>query len=448
MNYVIIGNGTAAIAAIESIRKTDKQNPITLISRENAHCYSKPMIAHLTADEIESDAIYYRDKDFYKTNNVKTLLNTSVASIDTNKNLVKLENNSTVSYGKLLIATGGKQVVPPIEGLDTNGVFMFQTLADACAINEFKSKVKHAVVIGAGLIGIRALHALEKNNIKVTIVEMLPQILPAFLDKTAAGILETLIRKNGHVIHANTKVLKINSKNGAIESVTLSNGSTVPCEMAVLATGVVPNIDIVKNTKVKSNKGIVVNKHMLTNVPDVFAAGDAAETTDASRNIAAINANMPNAYKQGAVAGQNMAGTIVEYDGSMSMNSVEFYGVPCITIGEINPREKDEVFILQSELSGFYKKLVVRDNIVKGAILLGNLRFAGTINKLVQSHANVAEFKNEILTEGKKWFDFIKNNWKDDMLGNVQWAPGLSSQQKYVKKVDEDVLKKREQGRF
>ena len=173
MDYVIIGNSAAAVGAIERIRKNDRSGKITVISDEVHTCYSRPLITYYLADKVKNAGMCYRDKSFYAKNKVKTLLGKKVVSISTSRKKVELDDGKDISYDKLLITTGGKPFVPPIKGADKENVFTFTIFDDAIALKKLVPKIKRAVVIGGGFIGLKTAEALAEVGVKVTIVELM-----------------------------------------------------------------------------------------------------------------------------------------------------------------------------------------------------------------------------------------------------------------------------------
>ena len=404
MKYVIIGNSVAGIAAVESIREIDKDGTITIISDEQYLNYSRPLISYLLAKKISSDKIYYKEESFYEKNNVELLLNTKAVKLElsSDKRQVILANKKAIDFDKLLISTGGIPTIPEIKGTNINGVFTFTKLSDAETIEKYiqENKVKNAVIIGGGLIGLKATEALIELNIKVTIVELADRILSSTFDKKASNIIENALNKAGCSIVTNNTVTEIKEEKNKVSRVILKDGKEIHSDLIIIAIGVKPNIDLTINTPIKTKRGILVNNFMETNINNIYAAGDCCEATDSLTGITRPIAIWPLAAKQGRIAGSNMAGMRKEYEGGFPMNSVELVNIPTISVGETYPEGKDfEIIEYTKYESNVYKKLVLKNNRIIGAIFIGDIERAGIYTGLISDQVNTESFKKHLLKE-------------------------------------------------
>ena len=410
--YCIIGNSAAAIGAVEAIRDNDQDNPITIISKEPYHVYSRPLISYLLAGKITEDKMYYRDMDFYEKNNVE-FINKTALTIDTENKAVILDDGK-VEYDKLLISTGGTPFVPPTEGMEKNGVFTFTTWDDAKKVSEQLYNVKKAVVIGGGMIGIKASEALKARGIDVTIVELADAILSTVFDQTASEIARKHLENLGIKIITGNSVTKILGKN-KVSGVVLKDGEKINCNLVIFAIGVRPNIEVVKDTPVKTNRGIVVDERMETSVSGIFAAGDVAEAYDSLNKENRLLPIWPLAYRQGKIAGCNMSGEKKVYDGGFVMNSIELIDLPTISFGLTNIDDKFEIL---SRINGEeYKKIVLKDGFVVGAIFIGCIDRAGILSGLIRDKIDVSAFKDVILDDNFGYISFPKDLRKERLSG-------------------------------
>jgi NAD(P)H-nitrite reductase large subunit len=400
MNYVIIGNSASGVAAAQAIRECDKKNRITVISDEPHSNYSRPLISYLLGKKVVLDKMVYRGKDFYRDNKVELFLNKKAAKLDPEKKWVILSDGQKIWFDKLLIATGGTPTVPEVKGSNLNGVFTFTKLSDAQKIETYikANKVKEAIVIGGGLIGLKATEALIELKIKVTIVELANRILSSTFDQKASGLIERGLEKIGCRLLTNNRVVEIKSKNRKVNEVILKDRKKVPASLAIMAIGVRPNIKLVKNTSIKTNKGILVDNFMQTSVKDIYAAGDCCEAKDLLLNINRPIAIWPVAVKQGKIAGYNMAGVKKEYPGGFAMNSVELCGIPTISVGETCPGEKGyQVLEHFDEEKSVYKKIVLKNSRIVGAIFVGDIERAGIYTGLIKDKVDTTSFKEHLL---------------------------------------------------
>ncbi len=276
MKYVIIGNSAAAIGAVIGIRKFDAKGEITILSKESYLAYSRPSISALLAGKITMDKMPYRNEEFYEKNGVTTMLDSEVVSIDTKGKKLTLESRKSVKYDRLLIATGGKPFVPPIKGLEKDDTLTFTTIDDSLKLKELSKKIKDVVIIGGGLIGLKAAEGLQKAGLDVTVVELAPRVLSTAFDAVTSRIIQSAFKKAGVNIITSDTVVEVKKKRGKIVGVDMKSGDKLKCDAVVVAIGVVPNCDIVKESKIKTNRGIIINDYMKTNLSNIYAAGDVA----------------------------------------------------------------------------------------------------------------------------------------------------------------------------
>jgi NAD(P)H-nitrite reductase large subunit len=403
--YVIVGACAAGIGAVEGIREVDPVGEITVISEELCSYYSRPMISDFVSGKADFNKMKTRDDQFWQKNAVHTVTGQKVVNVKTDERAVIMEDGSKVGYEKLLLATGGKPFVPKMEGSDKEGVYTFTTIADAERVaQKISANAKNAVVIGAGLIGLSVTEALVERGIKVNLVELQDKILSLLLDSRASDIVEDIVRKSGVNIITGQSVQQIVGKpdNGKIvASVVLTNGEQIPCDMVVVAIGVVPRTELALGTSIKTNRGIVVDNYMQTSVSDVYASGDVAEAFDFVLNQNRLLPLWPLAVLEGKVAGNNMAGKKTDYTGGTNMSSLNYFGVPIVSVGLANPKQDAALEILVKEASGtgVYKKLVLKDNIVVGMTFLGDIERAGILFYLIKNKVNVKRFKERLLAD-------------------------------------------------
>lgn len=402
--YVIVGGSVGGIGAVEAIREVDPAGTITVVSEESFPQYSRPMIADLLSKEANLDKMKYRGNCFWKENRVQALTGRKAVKINLGKRYVELDGGDKISFEKLLIATGGKPFVPKIEGLEKDGVFTFTKLSDTEGMATRVKEAKKAVVIGGGLIGVSVAEALAKLEIKVTIVELKDRLLSLILDATASEIIAKKIKKAGATIVTGQTVQRILGKRDnedAVGGVILTNGKEVLCDLVVIAIGVVPQTELVAGTKIKVNRGIVVDRFMRTSVPDVYACGDVAEGYDFVVGESRVLPLWPVAHMGGRIAGYNMAGKRTEYPGGTSMSALPYFGIPTITVGIVDPKENDgyEVLTRHDAVRNFYEKIVLKDNVIVGFILVNEIERAGVFFHLVKNRVDTSSFKQKLLAE-------------------------------------------------
>lgn len=409
MKYVIIGNSAAAIGTIQGIRQVDPNGQIVVIADEKYHTYSRPLISYWLKGAVTEENMRYRDEDFYEKNDVDTLFGTRVTKINPAAKTVTIENGNEISYDKLMIATGSKPFIPPMEGLDKVAKkFTFMTLDSAKAVKEAVTEGAKVLIVGAGLIGLKAAEALEHYGADMTVIDLADRILPSILDEDASAIMRKHIESKGVKFILGTSVKEF-SENSAL----LNNGDTVEFDMVILAVGVRPNTELAAEAGGTVNRGIVTDQKQAVNgLKDVYAAGDCTESLDITTGQQKILALLPNAFMQGEVAGQNMAGKETYYLNAIPMNAIGFFGLHIITAGSYDGEAFTETDGVKN-----YKKLVTKDNELKGFILMGDVKRAGIYTSLIKHHISIDECDFELLKEKPQMIAFSRGYRNEKLAG-------------------------------
>ena len=453
MHHVIIGNSGAGIGAAESIRAVDESARITIVGDEPHHVYSRPLIAHYIAGEVTAEGMRYRPPDFYKRLELEARLGVRAELLDVDRRVVRLADGKALHYDRLLLATGSIQKFPPVKGREHPGVFEFWTREDAEAIRERISGCDFqlsctAVVVGAGLVGIQAAYGLRGAGLNVVLVELLPSILARILDPTAAAYAQAILERGDVRVLTGRSVAEIlGSVEEGVTGVVLDNGETIECGLVIKATGVAPNLAVVKGSPIATKGGVRVNEYFETNIPDVYAAGDVAETHDVTRGKMFVNANWPNAHAQGRIAGLNMAGQATRYAGSIGMTSMPLFGKAIVSQGIVEPEPGDEERVRESRENQIYQKLVFRQDHLIGAVMVGDIGAVGLINHLMQSRRPVGALKDALLGGTAAYYFTRRGLFKKEMEGvNLPWRPSLSSTERYEKQFDDAKWAERERN--
>jgi NAD(P)H-nitrite reductase large subunit len=306
-----------------------------------------------------------------------------------------------IAFDRLLIATGGTPILPPIEGaegLDT--VFSFTTLKDAKEIGKNKKKIKKAVVVGGGLIGLKAAEALNNIGVEVTVLELMDRILSLAFDRTAGDLVAKSLMEAGIDIITEDTAQKVVSDGGKIKEIVLKSGKSVEADALVLAIGVRPGVDLAKTAGIDVGRGILVDERLMTNIKNIYAAGDASEAYDIIHQERRVTPILPNAYGQGKQAGRNMAGADEDYEGGLSMNAIGFYGLDTISIGLVDPPEDGgyDVMVRLDEENRVYRKLVTKDGKLFGVVLVGEVERAGIFAGLIRDGVAITGMEEAMLS--------------------------------------------------
>ncbi|BAT70823.1 FAD-dependent pyridine nucleotide-disulfide oxidoreductase [Thermosulfidibacter takaii ABI70S6] len=404
VRYLIAGNSVAAVSAIQAIRQRDKEGEIVVLSPERMTAYCRPLITYILAGDVEEWRLPYKRDAFYQQNNVKVLYGVALEGVDTKKRIAHLSDGQKMAFDKLLLAVGGKPFIPPIENVEGPDVYTYTTVADMNAVRERLDEIKRVVVVGAGMIGMKVAEALKKCGKEVTIVELMDRILPMVLDKQGSALAEKALDRAGVSYVLGDSVVGIHrDASGRVKQVELKSGEKIDCDTVIVAVGVRPNIEPVKDSGISVSKGIVVDDLMETNVEGIYAAGDCAEAYDLILGQKRPNLVWPVAYRQGMIAGTNMAGGRRHYVGGFPINAIGFFGFQVCSAGmsavEDEANGSFEILRFLDEEKGIYRKVVLGNNRLLGFAVIGDVRRAGLYTGLIWSRMDVSYFKDKLVTD-------------------------------------------------
>lgn len=393
--YIIIGNGIAANTAAENIRKTDPEGSVTMFSREQHYFYYTPALPELISGEKEINSITIHNEKWYQSNQIEIHLNTTVTEIDPASKTVTAGGNR-YSYDKLLLATGGFSFVPPISGSDLPGVYSLRTAADALTIKAKAAQAKELVLIGGGLLGLEAGNGLRKAGMNVTVVEFFPRLLPRQMDVEGAAILQKQMEEMGFAFYLGAKTREIVQEGDRL-SVNLESGERIAADMVLVSAGVRPVTDLAKQAGLEIDKAVKVNDRMETSAADIYAAGDVIEHNGMFYGI------WPASMEQGRVAGLNMAGADAAYTGTVPANKLKVVGIDLAAAGNIDADNTLEAVVFKEIEKGVYRKFVIDNNRIAGAILFGNTTGSDAVMDAIQNKKDVSACKEQLSDIG---FDF------------------------------------------
>jgi len=391
MQHVILGNGIAGVSAAEAIRQLDAHANITMISDEREVPYSRPMISMVLDGSVPSEKLAIRSKRFYGDLNITPVLGKRVEAIDIDGRRVQLQGGAAIGFDRLLIATGADARHIDAENASLSNIFTMRRQAHVQHMLKVLPGARRALVLGGGLVGFKAAYGLMKRGLRVTMLITSAYPLSMQVDETAGRmILEELLR-HGLEVRVGVSVVAFEGQT-AVTGAKLSNGERLSCDMVVIAKGVVPAHAFVPRDAVDVDVGILVDEHLATGADGIYAAGDVAQCVDIARGKPWINAIWPEAAAQGRIAGLNMAGRPVAYQGSLGRNVMRVFDLDVMTLGLVNPPDDGQYITLtrQDRRRGIYRKLVLRDNVLVGAILINALEQGGVLLGLIRSRMPLA----------------------------------------------------------
>ena len=391
--YLIIGNGTAAVSAIEGIRTLDPSGRITVISREEHPAYCRPLISYYLEGKASPARMSCRSESFYKDNSAEVIYSTA-ASLDPKAKKVKLESGTELEYTKLLIATGSSPFVPPMDGLETvPSKSFFMTLDDAYALERMTDENSRVLIVGAGLIGLKCAEGLAERVKKITVCDLAQKVMPSILDDDAAEMVKSRLEAAGIELMLGDTAAKFDGSKAVMRS-----GAEVEFDVLVIAVGVRPNISMFKDAGGECGRAITVDSHMRTSIPDISAAGDCTESIDISCGGIKVMALMPNANIQGFCAGVNMAGGDKSFDNAVPMNSIGLFGCHVMSAGSYEGERR--VIKTESCLKEFY----IKDDLLKGFIIVDDTERAGIYTSLIRNKIPLGDVDFESLAKEPELF--------------------------------------------
>jgi nitrite reductase (NADH) large subunit len=398
MKHVIIGNGAAGIHAAEQIRHLDATANITVVAGEKFPPYCRPMISLVLEGAASFEQITVRPPDYYSLNDIDAVVGERVVSVDIDKQQVTTDAGKNIPYDRLLIATGADPARIKAENLHLKGIFYMRTEADVREIEQMLPQVRRALVLGGGLVGFKAAYALLRRRIPVTMLIRSNHPLSMQVDEFAGKMILQELLKNGLEVRTGVEALSF-SGSESVEKAYLSDGSTLSCEMVIIGKGVKPACELLPPDRIKTDLGILVDESLRTSVPEIFAAGDVAESFDVARQGPRVNALWPVAIEQGRIAGMNMAGRRVFYRGSLSRNIIRIFDLDVLTSGIVTPPEESQFTVITrfEARRKLYRKLVFEGDKLVGLVMLNRIEQGGILMSLINQEIPVTIRKERLL---------------------------------------------------
>lgn len=389
--YTIIGNGVAGTTAAQEIRRIDDASPIMVLTEEDLPFYYRIRLPEVVAGDVDEVALVAHEEDWYWDHGIDLYLNSKVIQADPNQQLLWTEDGREFPYDRLLLANGSHSFVPPIEGADLSGVFTLRSIQDARRIKAWAESCRQTTLIGGGLLGLEAGNGLRKLGKQVNVVEFFPRLLPRQLDVAGAARLQSMLEEMGFRFYlgAKTKALSGPSQVGEVH---LEDGQNLDTEMVMISAGVRPNLELGRQLGVDVEKGILVDEHLQTSLPSVFAAGDAAECQGRLYGI------WPAAMEQGRMAGRNMTGNKDAYRGTVMANTLKVVGIDLASAGEIDAEDELDSRVRNTDET--YRKVVLDDGRIIGCIMLGDTAGFQRVTRMMKDGAEVSSKQVEDILAG------------------------------------------------
>ncbi len=404
IRYVIVGNGVAGTTAAQNLRRLDPSAGVTLLGDEPYPYYYRPRLWEFLAGGLEQSLLYYRPPEWYASQKIDLQVNKKATGINSKEHTVALATGETLSFDRLLLATGSCCFVPGIPGATLPGVFVLRTLQDASALKTQSARSRRAIVIGGGLLGLETARALSALPLNVTVVEIAPHLLPRQLDREGARVLQARLESMGLTFITGARTTAVAGESAAA-GIRLEDGRSVEGELILFSAGIVPRVDLARDAGLAVQKGIVVDPSMQTSAEDIFAAGDAAEIDGRTYGL------VPPAIEQARAASQNMAGgEKILYHGTLPSATLKLMGMELTSLGEATVEDGSLVVRrVLDETAGIYKKVVLRDGVLVGAILLNDTASVQLIKQLITSRRDISQVQDRLLDSTFDLKGFVVN---------------------------------------
>ncbi|NNG13830.1 MAG: NAD(P)/FAD-dependent oxidoreductase, partial [Gammaproteobacteria bacterium] len=389
---VLIGNGMAGVRTLEELLKVAPDlYDVTVFGAEPYGNYNRIMLSPVLAGEKTIDEIMLNDEQWYVDNDIILHKGKRVVDIDRSAQKVIASDGSEESYDRLLIATGSNPFIIPVPGHELDGVIGFRDIHDVDKMLVASKHNKHAVVIGGGLLGLEAANGLMQQGMKVTVLHLMDTLMERQLDSVAANMLRNSLEERGLEIlmQASTKEIK---GDGHVESVLLEDGREIPAELVVMAVGIRPNIALADEAGIHCERGIVVNDTMQTFDPKIYAVGECVQHRGEVYGLVAP------LFEMGKVCANHLAQMgIGRYEGSMTSTKLKVTGIDLFSAGDFTGDEDSEELVFQDASRGVYRKLVVKDNKLMGAVMYGDTIDGTWYLELMRDETDITDFREKIL---------------------------------------------------
>ncbi|MBK5957450.1 assimilatory nitrite reductase large subunit [Rhodoplanes elegans] len=388
---VVVGNGMVGLRLVEEVtRRAPERYDITVVGAEPVPAYNRVLLSALLADEVTDDDCRFRDRRWYLANRVRLITGARATGIDTAEREVRIGGHGVVPYDRLVLATGSEPIRLSVPGMDLPGVITFRDLADVALMREAARRRVPAVVIGGGLLGLEAAYGLARAGVAVTLVHLADRVMERQLDPGAARIVEAAMRERGVDVVLEAQTAAVEGRD-QVEAVRLGDGRRLPAGIVVVAVGVRPSVGLAVGAGLSVERGIVVDDRLATSADGIHAIGECVS------HRGTVYGLVEPGYVQAAVLARRLAGDDAHYSGTLLSTRLKVSGVPVFSAGDVMPPAGAEVITLSDPTAGRYVRLVVAEDRLVGAILVGETRHAGFYQDLITTGADVSAMRDELV---------------------------------------------------
>jgi nitrite reductase (NADH) large subunit len=388
---VIVGNGMAAARLVDELATAALgRYAIAVIGDEPRLAYNRVLLSSVLAGETASHEIELRPAAWWRDRGVTVKYGSVVSEIDVGRRELKIAGEESIEFSRLVLATGSTPLRLNVPGADLSGVHTFRDSRDVDLLLTLAAKKKRVVVVGGGLLGLEAAYGLAKAGAPVTLLHLTDRLMDRQLDPAAAALLKSLVEKKGIRILLNASTARIHG-GSCVEGVELADGRRIEADAVIFAAGIRPITQLAKDAGIAVNRGIVVDDQLQTSIPNIFALGECAEHRGICYGL------VEPAYEQGRVLARHLAARDAAYPGSVVATNLKVSGVSVFSAGEFMGADGSEAILLSDVRRGTYKKLVIADGRLTGAVLIGDVNDALWYLELIRSRQPIAQIRTAMM---------------------------------------------------
>jgi nitrite reductase (NADH) large subunit len=388
---VIVGNGMAAARLVDELAKSALgRYAVAVIGDEPRLAYNRVLLSSVLAGETASHDIELRPASWWRDRGVTLKYSCVATEIDVGRRELKIAGEESVAFSKLVLATGSAPLRLNVPGADIAGVHTFRDSRDVDLLLTLAAQKKRVVVVGGGLLGLEAAYGLAKAGVPVTLIHLMDRLMERQLDAPAADLLKTLVERKGIKVLLNANTARVHGEK-FVEGIELTDGRRINADAVIFAAGIRPNVALAKNAGISVNRGIVIDDHLQTGFADIFALGECAEHRGTCYGL------VEPAYEQARVLAQHLAGNSASYGGSVVATNLKVSGVAVFSAGDFIAADGAETIVLNDARRGTYKKLVISNGRLTGAVLVGDTQDALWYLELIRTREPIAKIRGEMM---------------------------------------------------
>jgi nitrite reductase (NADH) large subunit len=388
---VVVGNGMATARLVDELARVALgRYAIAVIGDEPRLAYNRVLLSSVLAGETASHDIELRPASWWRDRGVTLKYGCRATEIDVGRHELKIANEESVSFSRLVLATGSTPLRLNVPGSDLAGVHTFRDSRDVDLLLTLAAQKKRVVVVGGGLLGLEAAYGLAKAGAPVTLIHLMDRLMERQLDAPAADLLKTLVERKGIKVLLNANTARLHGET-RVDGVELTDGRRIDADAVIFAAGIRPNIGLAKDAGIAVGRGIMVDDHLQTATPKIFALGECAEHRGICYGL------VEPAYEQARILAQHLAGKTAAYGGSVVATNLKVSGVSVFSAGDFIGAEGSETILLSDVRHGTYKKLVISQGRLAGAVLVGDVESALWYLELIRSREPVARIRRDMM---------------------------------------------------